>query len=177
MYRGWCLTNARRSNMVAESRKILGWLYKPWWMSAVTITVLRSCRLDIFIQNIIFCAINYCALSNFSGLSNPDGMRTGTVIDKDKQIKEIIIIIIQSCLVIQWCIAGPRHCYMLRSPQFTDGQQGSPAFWILNNPEGGIPQRPHAVTLSQESGRYGPSYKRNEKRNSLSGKFRRARMV
>ena len=43
MYRGWRLTNARRSTIGGTCRKMCAGWYKPWWMSAVTITVLRFC--------------------------------------------------------------------------------------------------------------------------------------
>ena len=41
MYRGWHLTNARRLNTNGDKIRLIAGLYKPWWMSAVTITVLR----------------------------------------------------------------------------------------------------------------------------------------
>ena len=50
MYRGWHLTNARRLNIggakhfvleLFETKMFSADWYKPWWMSAVTITVLR----------------------------------------------------------------------------------------------------------------------------------------
>ena len=148
MYRGWHLTNARRSNMVAESRKILGWLYKPWWMSAVTITVLRFW---LFVRGV---------------------RRTGTVIEKDKQIKQnnhynhsklprnTVMCSRSKLMAICWEVCNLQTVSREVPRIYFEG-----------------PLRDHTPCIQFIGWRYGPSLKRNEKRNSLSGKFRRARMV